>query len=70
VIHWVTLGPGSYRGDVDGQGVARIERTGRPGVDDYPWDWYVIEIGRGAGVADTLRSAKAKVAEALGARRL
>jgi hypothetical protein len=51
--------------------VGYVTLTGRPGVDNYPWDWYlapnVHSIGhRESGVSDTLRSGKAYVLAALG----
>jgi hypothetical protein len=58
--------------------VADAAQTGRPGVDDYPWDWSLTDAGRErayamlparsmtrlrtVGVADTLRSVKENVA--------
>lgn len=57
--------------------VAEAAKTGRDGVDDYPWDWSLTDAGqeraynllpRGSmerlktvGVADTLRSIKDNV---------
>lgn len=43
--------------------VAHAVMTGRPGVDDYPWDWRTSEALAtyeitGTGVFDTLRAAK------------
>jgi hypothetical protein len=52
--------------------VGYVTMTGRPGVDDYPWDWYLAPAVhspagvREAGVSDTLRSGKAYILAALG----
>ena len=51
--------------EVAGEIVAVADMTGRAGVDNYPWDWHLVTARGGAGVADTLRSAKAYVARAL-----
>ena len=56
-----------------GSEVANVVMTGRPGVDDYPWDWYILfrvrpddrGKGRTSGVTATLRDAKTAVAQAL-----
>lgn len=61
-----------WRAEVNGQTIAYAARTGRPGVDDYPWDWYflhgVVTVydwtayrGRTSGTVDTLRHAKDEV---------
>lgn len=45
----------------DANVLARIDLTGRPGVDAYPWDWHVVgdpvEGRRATGVCDTMRCA-------------
>lgn len=45
----------------DANVLARVDLTGRPGVDNYPWDWMLVgdpvEGRRPSGVADTMRSA-------------
>ena len=51
--------------------VASVVLTGRTGVDNYPWDWYLAEgvesrTRRSAGPTDTLRSAKWAILDALG----
>jgi hypothetical protein len=59
--------------------VAQASMTGRPGIDIYPWDWWLTDEGvdraysllprestktlRTAGAADTLRSVKWSVAD-------
>lgn len=40
--------------------MAKAVLTGRPGVDDYPWDWS-IDWNNESGVEATLRDAKARV---------
>lgn len=59
--HWVA--------ERDGPIVAHATMSGRRGVDDYPWEWWiesgVPHMGRAAHVADTLRSAKDQVAYGL-----
>lgn len=70
---------GSYYAVLDNRIVAEADCTGRPGVDDYPWDWALTRdgealrkqpdapgISRGMGAADTLRSVKNNVAWLLG----
>lgn len=55
-----------YSGYLGPVKVATIACTGRPGVDDYPWDWSIEDgHGRGSGVTDTYRGAKKYVEEAL-----
>jgi len=68
---------GSFRYEaqlVDGpvaRTVGTVTLTGRQGVDDYPWDWWVENVtivpggSRGSGVADTLRSGKDQLRAAL-----
>lgn len=60
--------------EMGGVRVAEAAMTGRPGVDDYPWDWYLTDAGtalwhtgRGhaGGVSDTLRDIKERVANGL-----
>jgi hypothetical protein len=59
--------------DMGGMNVAETYCTGRPGIDNYPWDWFLTDNGHGVavanartgGVADTLRSVKSYVDAAL-----
>ena len=54
--------------------LARVVKTGRSGIDNYPWDWYLedrVEAKPGhktSGVADSMRAAKEDVEWALGLR--
>jgi hypothetical protein len=55
--------------------LAQAVRTGRAGIDDYPWDWYLaygikpVPGHKASGVTDTLREAKEKACAAAGAAR-
>lgn len=71
---------------ISGQGgrlvrIAEAVMTGRSGVDNYPWDWFLTDAGqeraygllprgsmkslRTSGAADTLRSVKSYVADVM-----
>ena len=62
-------GTPSWDAERDGSPVANAAMTGRPGTDNYPWDWYIepgiSHMGPASGVCDTLRSCKERVRYAL-----
>jgi hypothetical protein len=66
-------GTPKWYADLHGERVAEAAKTGRDGVDWYPWDWSLTDAGlallpddgarrKTVGVADTLRSIKESVA--------
>lgn len=71
-------GTPKWYAEMGGVRVAEAAMTGRSGVDDYPWEWFMTANGLGlarnrwvwpgprtVGVSDTLRSAKGYVWSAL-----
>jgi len=64
-------GTPKWYAEIGGVRVAEAAMTGRQGVDDYPWDWYLTDAGealaytdrgrRSVGPTDTLRAAKEHV---------
>jgi hypothetical protein len=62
-------GTPKWYAEMGGVRVAEAAMTGRAGVDDYPWDWFLTDSGNGmqthsgrtVGAADTLRSVKESV---------
>ena len=50
--------------EVAGVVIANAACTGRPGIDDYPWDVTITFGAKHIGAQDTLRSAKEAVAHA------
>lgn len=84
-LHWRNAGESkweAYHG-TSGEPVGVAVLTGRPGVDNYPWDWYLTDAGEKlvppevtanrrwhqSGVSDTLRASKDMIRQALFDRR-
>ena len=56
----VKLAAGAYEVVAGETTLGYVNRTGRPGVDDYPWEWYLAHgiesqllTGRATGLTDT-----------------
>jgi hypothetical protein len=57
---------GDYDITLDGAAVGKVVLTGRPGVDNYPWEWWIDTAavpleGRPQGTTDTKGAAVDKV---------
>lgn len=51
-----------WEAEINGNIIATAVLSGRPGVDNYPWEWYTDSD---TGVTDSLNAAKEKVEASL-----
>lgn len=70
MIRWRKIERGAYAAETAAGVLAEVHNTSQTGTENYPWDWYLTDLGlrqaganarKTSGVADSLRSAKSEV---------